>query len=153
MTVFSLHSEHAQKTWVDEYGHINEVYYLATFANATLAFQNHFKIGIDYYDQSSCAIITLETHIRYLEEVRFPANIIIKSLIFGSDAKRIHFGHIMEVDGRRRATVEFMMLHYDTKLRSAVEMPHKVQLKLKSAEIPNQPDWVGHGIQLDRGTR
>ncbi len=150
MAIFSLHSEPVQDSWLDAYGHLNEAYYLVAFTNATWPFQDHFNIGTDYFDETGCAIYTLETHLRYVDEVRAPANLEIKSMIFASDAKRIHFAHTMEVDGRERATVEFMMLHYDTRAGKPGPMPEDVQAALKASQISVVPDWAGRSIGLDK---
>ncbi len=150
MTILSLHAEPVQDSWLDAYGHMNEAYYLVAFSNAAWPFQDHFGIGTEYFDATGCAIYTLETHLRYVDEVRAPAVLEIKSMVFGSDAKRIHVAHSMEVDGRERATVEFMMLHYDTRAGRPAPMPDDVQAALKSAQLPQLPDWAGRSIGLDR---
>ena len=150
MTILSLHSEPVQDSWLDAYGHLNEAYYLVAFSNATWPLQAHFGIGTEYFDETGGAVYTLETHLRYLDEVRAPAQLDIKSMIFGSDAKHIHFGHIMEVDGRERATVEFMMLHYDTRAGRPGPMPDDVQQALKKAQLSELPDWVSRSIGLDK---
>jgi acyl-CoA thioester hydrolase len=150
MTILSLHDEPLQDVWLDAYGHLNEASYLICFTNAAWPFQDHFGIGLEYFDHTGCAIYTLETHLRYVDEVRAPAHLDVKSMVFGSDAKRIHCGHIMEVDGRERATVEFMFLHYDTREGRPSSMPDEVQAALKAAQMAEIPDWVGRNIGLDK---
>ena len=118
------------------------------FSNATWPLQAHFHIGTDYFDETGCAIYTLETHLRYLDEVRAPAHLEIKSMVFGSDAKRIHVAHTMEIEGRERATVEFMMLHYDTRAGRPAPMPESVQASLIAAQLAEMPDWAGRSIGL-----
>ncbi len=150
MTVLSLHTEPVQESWLDAYGHMNEAYYLVAFSNAAWPFQDHFGIGTDYFDATGCAVYTLETHLRYVAEVRFPAMLEIKSMVFGSDEKRIHVAHSMEADGKERATVEFMMLHYDSRAGRTAHMPGSVQTALKAAEMPTLPDWAGRRVSLQK---
>ncbi len=50
MTSFSFHSEPLQDIWLDAYGHLNEAYNLMPFSNATWKLQDHFGIGVDYFD-------------------------------------------------------------------------------------------------------
>lgn len=148
MTILKLHSEPVQDSWLDAYGHLNEAYYLVAFSNATWPLQDHFKIGTDYFDATGGAIYTVETHLRYLNEVRAPAVVDIESMILGSDAKRIHFAHVMKVDGTERATAEFMMLHFDSNAGRVAPMPEAVQAALKAAQVSELPEWSGRSLSL-----
>ena len=150
MTTFKLHSEALKDEWLDAYGHLNEAYYLVPFTNTTWKFQDHFGIGVGYFDETGCALYTVETHLRYLNEVRSPAVMDIETTILGSDAKRIWFAHLMLVDGALCATGEFMVLHYDTRKSRTIEMPESVQQALKQAEVAEKPDWVGRQISLKK---
>ncbi len=148
MTVSILHSEPLQDEWLDLYGHLNEAYYLLPFSNTTWVMQDHFGIGGEYFDKTGCAIYTVESHLRYLNDVRAPATIEIEALMLGSDAKRIWFAHRMLVSGELCATAEFMALHYNTREERTTEMPKEVQADLKAAEVTELPDWVGRQISL-----
>ena len=148
MTHLKLHNEPLQDTWLDAYGHLNEAYYLVPFTNTTWKFQDHFGIGVDYFEETGCAIYTVETHLRYLNEVRSPAKIEVETIVLGSDAKKIWFAHLMLVEGRLCATGEFMVLHYNTRESRTETFPESVQSALKTAEIEEKPDWVGRSISL-----
>jgi acyl-CoA thioester hydrolase len=148
MTILKLHSEPVQDQWLDAYGHLNEAYYLVPFSNTSWVMQDHFGIGVEYFDRTGCAIYTVETHMRYLNDVRKPALMEIESMILGSDPKKIWFAHQMIVDGTICATAEFMVLHYNTREGRTEAMPEAVQDKLKAAEIESKPDWVGRQISL-----
>ena len=150
MTTLKLHNEPLQDAWLDAYGHLNEAYYLVPFTNTTWKFQDHFDIGVDYFDETGCALYTVETHLRYVNEVRSPANIEVESIVLSSDAKKIWFAHLMIVEGEICATGEFMILHYSTRENRTVAMPDAVQQALKQAEIIEKPDWVGRQISLNK---
>ena len=150
MITLKLHSEPLQDNWLDAYGHLNEAYYLIPFTNTTWKLQDQFEIGVDYFEQTGCALYTLETHLRYLMEVRSPASIEVESIILGSDAKKIWFAHLMIVDGNICATGEFMGLHYSTRDKATAPLPASVQKALKQAEVKDKPDWVGRQISLIR---
>ena len=143
-----LHAEPLQDAWLDSYGHLNEAFYLAPFSNASWRLQDHFGIGVDYFKECGCALYTLETHLRYVAEVRAPARLAVETILLGSDAKRIHFAHLLVVDDTLRATGEFMTLHYDTRNSRSAPMPDKVQAALKSAELAAEkhPEWIGRKI-------
>ena len=150
MTTFKLHSEPLQDIWLDAYGHLNEAYYLVPFSNTTWKLQDHFGIGVDYFDETGCAMYTVETHLRYLSEVRSPAVMEIETMVLGSEAKKIWFAHQMLVNGSLCATAEFMVLHYSTRECRTIEMPESVQAALKQAEVPTRPDWAGRHISLQK---
>jgi len=148
MTTFRFHSEPLQDTWLDLYGHLNEAYYLVPFSNTTWIMQDHFGIGSDYFDSTGCALYTVETHLRYLNDVRAPASMDIETLVLGSDARKIWFAHRMLVADKLCATAEFMALHYDTRAGRTSEMPAAVQAQLEAAAVAELPDWVGRQISL-----
>ena len=143
MTVFQLHSEPVLDEWLDHYGHLNEAYYLVPFSNATWALQAEFGIGQDYFDRTGGALYTVESHIRYLKDVRAPA-----LMILGVDAKRLHFAEVMTVDGVERATFECMGLHVDTNTGKSAPMPEAVVAAMAEAVTAEPPDWAGRRISL-----
>ena len=150
MTVFRFHSEPMQDAWADAYGHLNEAYYLVPLSNTTWVMQDHFGIGTDYFDRSGCALYTVETHLRYLNDVHAPATMEIETLVLGSDAKKIWFAHQMVVDDRICATAEFMCLHYNMNEGRTEPMPEEIQAGIRAAEVATLPDWVGRQISLVR---
>jgi len=150
MTLFNLHSEPVQDAWLDAYGHVNEGYYLVAFSNANWAIQDQFDIGETYFDETGCAFYTLESHIRYVQEIRAPAVVTFESMVIAADAKKIHVGHVLKVDGTERSTLECLMLHYDTHQNRPTAMPETVQLALQEATLDNPPDWAGRSVSIVR---
>ena len=57
------------ESWTDHYGHMNEGYFVVAASDASWAFQARLDIGTAYYDRTGCALVTVETHVRYLAEV------------------------------------------------------------------------------------
>ncbi|MDD9875600.1 MAG: thioesterase family protein [Gammaproteobacteria bacterium] len=141
-----MHSEPLKRDWLDAYGHLNEAYYLVPFSNASWRMQDYFGIGIEYFERTGCALYTVETHLRYLKEVRAPAELAVETRIFGADARRIRFAHSLVAGGALRATGEFMALHYDTRAGRAAPMPEAVLAALKEAQIAELPEWAGRRI-------
>jgi acyl-CoA thioester hydrolase len=148
MTTFKLHSEQLKEEWLDAYGHLNEAYYLVPFSNTTWLLQDQFALGKDYFAETGCAIYTVETHLRYLNEVRYPATLEIESIILGSAPKKIWFAHQMLVNQKICATAEFMVLHYDTRNDRTSPIPEKAGEMLKQVEVAETPDWAGRRISL-----
>ena len=150
MSVLKLHSEPVREEWLDAYGHLNEAYYLVPFSNATWVLQDHFGIGVEYFKQTGGAIYTVETHIRYVKEVRAPALLELETMIFDSDAKRLRFGHVMLVNDEERATFECVTLHFDSRSNRTTPLPENVQAALKAAQISKLPEWAGRCVTLEK---
>ena len=148
--MLQLHSESIRDEWIDAYGHLNEAYYLVPFSNATWALQEHFGIGVDYFERTGAALYSVESHIRYLKEVRAPAVMEIRSGIIAADAKKIHLAHVMVVDGIERATFECLGLHYDTRAGRTAAMPDDVQAALTASVLVPKPDWAGRSVSLEK---
>ena len=150
MTIFKLHAEPLLDDWLDAYGHLNEAYYLVPFSNTSWALQDHFGIGVDYFERTGGALYTVESHLRYLKEIRAPATMEIESMILGSDPKRIRFAHVMWVDDIERATFECLVLHVDTKAGRTAPLPKSVQAALKAAQAAELPPWAGRSVSLEK---
>ena len=148
--MLKLHAEPVQDAWLDAYGHLNEAYYLVPFSNASWALQEHFGIGVDYFKRSGGALYTVESHIRYLKEVRAHALMEVASMVLGSDAKRIHIAHVLRVEGAVCATFECLGLHYDTRAGHGAAMPESVQAALAEARAAALPDWAGRRVSLEK---
>lgn len=148
--MLKLHAEPVQDAWLDPYGHLNEAYYLVPFSNASWALQAHFDIGVEYFERSGGALYTVESHIRYLKEVRAPALMEVESMVLASDPKRIHIAHVMRVQGAVCATFECLGLHYDTRAGRSAAMSEAVQAALAAARAPELPDWTGRRVSLEK---
>ena len=105
---------------------------------------------VPYFKETGGALYTVETHLRYLAEVKAPATVEIESVIIDADHKRIWFAHEMIVDGSLRATGEFMILHFDTRQGKTTPMPEDVQAALQAAKLSEAPDWAASQIGLNR---
>jgi acyl-CoA thioesterase FadM len=147
MTIYRLHEEPLQESWLDAYGHLNEAYYLVPFSNATWKLQDEFAIGTEYFDATGCALYTVETHLRYLGEVRAPATLQVESMVLGVDPKKVHIGHVLRVDGTERASFECLMLHYDTRAGATAPFPEAALEALQAAVLDPTPDWVGRSVK------
>jgi len=151
MTILKLHSEPVQESWLDYYGHMNEGYYVVAFSNATWPLQRHFGIDEDaYFKETGCAMYTVESHIRYIDEVNAGSQLEFESMVLGFDAKKLHMAHVMKVDGVEKATFECLLLHFDTKEGRTTPMPEATQDMLREACLGELPDWSGRGVSIAR---
>lgn len=106
-------------SWTDYNGHMNETHYLEA---ASLATDNLMAlVGADaQYVASGKSYFTVETHIRYLDEVHAGDQLLITTQVLSGEGKRMHLFHrLWRKDGTLAATVEKMLLHTDLKTRRA----------------------------------
>ena len=146
MTGLQLYFVEVPDDWTDHYGHLNEGYYVVAASNSFWAFQSHLGIGTDYYDETGFAMVTVETHVRYLDEVHRGDELRITNTIHGHDAKRAIFGVQMHVGERLCATMEAMCLHIDHKNGGLGPLPESVQQAFADLTPDPLPDWAGRSV-------
>jgi acyl-CoA thioesterase FadM len=95
-------TEAVRKEWLDAYGHLSEGHYLVAFNNACCDFLEQLEAGAEYFERTGCALYTVESHLRFLKEVRAPAVVETRGMIFGFDAKRVRCAFVMTCDGVER---------------------------------------------------
>ena len=82
-------------------------------------FADAFGFNEAYLQANQTGSFALETHVRYLNEVRVGRHITIRSRVLGRSAKRIHFMHFMTIDesGLLAAMQEHVGAHIDMSIR------------------------------------
>ena len=138
--------EPLQKSWLDAYGHLNEGYYMVLFGNANWDFCEQMGMGVAYYGQSNCGYYTAEAHIRYLKEIRYPAEPEIAALVVSVGQKKVHMIQEMRVEGELCATNELISIHVDMALGKSAPIPADVKENLAARLLAQPPDWAGRGI-------
>jgi acyl-CoA thioester hydrolase len=74
----------------------------------------------------------LESHIRYLAEVKLGEAVTVRSRVLARSAKTIHFMHFMTKDqtGTLAATIEVLGAHADLTQRKVTSFPPEVVMRL-----------------------
>lgn len=100
-------------SWIDYNGHMNEGYYAVAFGDASDAYMMGAGFDEDYRAKSRGTFYTVETHIRYLQELKLDDPLLFRTTILGVDAKKLHLFHSMEhaEQGYEAATQEAFFLH------------------------------------------
>ncbi len=103
------------ESWIDYNGHMNEGYYAVAFGDATDAYLVHAGFDDKYRSDSGGTFYTVETHIRYLRELKLADPLVFRTYVLGVDAKKLHLFHTMvhEIEGYEAATQEAFLLHVD----------------------------------------
>ena len=150
MTILNVYSAEVLESWTDHYGHMNEGYYVVAFSDASWALQAELGIGTDYFDVSGMAMMTVESHIRYLGGAYRGDTIVFDSMVIDADAKRVHVGHVARLGETAIATFECLLLHYDTKNERTAAMPEETQARLAGLIVDPRPDWSGAMVGIRR---
>ena len=111
--------------YLDAMGHMNVMWYTHLFAKGMGGL--FLRIGLDraYMEQHNAGTFALESHFRYLAEVRVGHGIAIHSRIVGRSAKRFHVMHFMinRDQANLAATAETVGTHVDLKVRRSSPLP------------------------------
>ncbi len=147
----ALHDAVVRPEWVDYNGHMTEARYAEVLGNASDAFLRHVGFDASYLERGH-SFYTVESHIRYLREVRAGEPLRTTTQVLGGDEKRIHLFHTLAhgASGELLATGEHLMLHVDTAAGRVCPMLEPVATRLAEAaslhaDLP-RPDGAGRRV-------
>ena len=150
-----LSSEMAiEPNWIDYNGQLNVDYYNVLFDRAIDEFYLPVGLGPDYLKATHHSTMVVESHVRYLREVRLDAPLRITAQLIGFDAKRFHiYEELLHArEGWVSATCETMTVHVDMAAKKVAPFPQDVLAALERvrgahAALP-VPAAVGRKIAL-----
>jgi len=137
-------------SWTDYNGHMNETHYLEAAGQATDEFMAMIGADADYVAAGG-SYFTVESHIRYLDELSAGERLIITTQLLAGEGKKMHLFHrLHRNDGLLAATVEVLLIHVDLKTRRSCPPSEAVALKLESyakahAKLP-MPEGAGRFV-------
>ena len=103
--------------WTDYNGHMNETHYLEAASLATDRLMEMVGAGADYISAGR-SYFTVESHIRYLEEVRAGERITVTTQVLQGTGKKMHLFHrVWRGNDALAATIEVLLLHTDLSTR------------------------------------
>ncbi|MDH3690484.1 MAG: thioesterase family protein [Gammaproteobacteria bacterium] len=148
----ALYTDIVRPDWVDRLGHLHTAYYAVVFDYAGDAFLD--LVGLDevYRRRTLCTTYILEAHLRYLERPRRGESLRFTTQLIDYDHKRLHLLHSMHTATALAATIEFLHIHVDGKLRRSASMPKDVLARIGEVmavhkDLP-RPDHVGKVMGL-----
>ena len=124
--------------WVDYNNHLNEGAYGLIFSDATDHVLDQLGLGADYREGAGGSLFTVETHTRFLKEVKLGAFLEITTRVLGVDDKRLHLWHEMRSVGVEPvATQESLLVHVSV-ASGSVEPSEAIAAAagMVSAELP-----------------
>ena len=118
--------------YIDIMGHMNVMWYIHIFDYGTRSLFDSFGFGEEYVRRTGMGSFALDSHIRYLGEVRLGESVTVRSRLLDRSAKTLHFIHFMtrDHDGELSATIEVLAAHADLTLRKVTPFPPEVLAQL-----------------------
>lgn len=142
--------------WIDYNGHMNVGYYVLAFDTALDAPLSALGLGAEDIAKSGGSCFTLESHVRYLQELREDAPLRITFQLLDADSKRLHYFMCMyhAEENYLAATTEEVNIHIGMKERRVVAFPESVAerveaMRLAHAEL-ERPEGLCPGMGLRR---
>ena len=153
-----LIDEAARPEWIDYNGHLYDGYHAVIFARATDEFLLRIGLTPEVRAQTRHTIYTLETHVRFLREVKQGAALKVDCQILELDRKRVRVFLTMQDVGRDilAATSEQMLMSIDQsgpEPKSAPWLEESAKVLEALAKLDAQlplPDGAGRSIAIKR---
>ncbi len=147
MTALPPHRETIRDEWIDYNGHVMDGYYSVIFGHAIDVVMTAIGIDADYRERTRCTLYTLESHVRFLREVRPGTAIEVRTRVVDVDTKRLRLCFELVVAGIVHATQESMTIHVDQRTGRSSPWPEDVRAFCESLVEP-PPDYAGRAIGM-----
>ena len=123
--------------WIDYNGHMNVGYYVLAFDMALDAPLSALGLGAEDIAKSGGSCFTLESHVRYLQELREGAPLRVAFQLLDSDTKRLHYFMYMyhAEEEYLAATIEEVNIHVAMKERRVVAFPKDVSQRVEAMRL------------------
>lgn len=123
-----VHRAVVPESYLDVMGHMNVMWYTHLFSVAVGGLFKLVGLNRDYFESHQAGSFALETHVRYLAEVRAGESLRIHTRLLGRSAKRLHWMSFMvkEAGPVLAATSEFVAAHIDMRVRRSAPFPPQI---------------------------
>jgi len=132
-TVYPWHCDHM--------GHMNVMWYVGKFDEATWQFFNHLGLSPSRLSKEGAGMAAVEQQIEYRRELRAGDVITVRSTVLEVKDKSIRFAHEMTNDGNGEvaAWTALTGVYFDTSVRKARSLPPEIKesLRLMVATTPH----------------
>ncbi|WP_029353069.1 thioesterase family protein [Bosea sp. 117] len=146
-----------EPAWVDYNGHMNTAYYNVLFDRAVEEAVFLVGLGPHYVERSCASFFTVETHQRYLRELKAGHEVRVTLRLINYDEKRMHLFQELHhaQEGWTAATSEQVAVHVDFATRRVAPFPDEVleRLALMKAAHGALPEPEGLGRRVDMPIR
>ena len=133
--------------WIDYNNHMTEGYYGIVFADATDAMLDYVGMDAAYRAADLGTMYTVETHIRFLRELKVGQNLRVEVTVIGSDRKRLHLWSELHAAGYLAATQEVLLVHVIPSTGRVGEMSEATTASIARYRAERQPEGLGRSIR------
>jgi acyl-CoA thioester hydrolase len=152
---FSTYRTRVREEWLDYNGHLHDASYGIVLSEANEELFAALGLSIDYRQERSASMFTVESHIRYLAECSDGQELTASTILVdaGPRTMRLHT-ELLDAAGTPVATGEYFYLHVDTVRGKVTDLPPErlrrvEQLRAEHAGLP-RPAHLGRGVGAPR---
>jgi acyl-CoA thioester hydrolase len=122
------HRQVVPSEWLDGNNHLNVMWYTHLFSHALPQIFRQVGLTKEYFVANQAGTFALESHVRYLKEVRIGQQVSVRTRAVGRSEKRFHLLHLMANDDTRvlAATCETIGTHVDLRTRRSSPFPSEI---------------------------
>lgn len=128
------HTATVEDDWIDVMGHMNVAYYTSAFSSAMQKLRSSLGIDNQLVQEKEIGTFALETHTRYIAELRVgePVRVYSRVLDRAASQKRLHAMHFLinSEQNRLSATFEAVVANVDLRQRKMVPILPEVLSRL-----------------------
>ena len=138
------------KDWIDYNGHMNLSYYILVFDMGAEVILSKFEMGEHAAKTTKKSTMVVETHTKYIREVKENDDVIISLSHFDHDKKRLHYKLEMHEKSTNNlsATTEVLALYMDLSDRKVSEFEEE-KIKLMDDFINlNKSNFVNDNLVI-----
>jgi len=134
--------------WIDYNSHMTEGSYGIVFADATDAMLEHVGMDATYRAADLGTMYTVETHIRFLRELKVNQELKVEVTVIGNDRKRLHLWSELHAADYLAATQEVLLVHVIPSTGRVGEMSEVMTASIAEYRVKTKPKFVGRSIRL-----
>lgn len=126
------HEEVIPEDYLDLMGHMNVMWYTHLFSMSMSGIFRLSGITREYMEEHHAGMFALESHIRYLSEVRDGHRVSVHSRFLGRSEKRMHLIHFLLNHDKHDVAASFEMVttHIDMRIRRSSPFPDDIAATL-----------------------
>jgi acyl-CoA thioester hydrolase len=147
---FAAYHQPVRPEWLDYNGHLNDASYSLVLSAAHELVLESLGLSADYRASHRASMFTVETHLRYLDEVSEGQVLTAATTLVEADRKRLRLHSELYADGRLAATGECLYLHVDTVAGRSAPLPDdrwaRVEAMLEAHAALPRPPHLGLGV-------
>lgn len=121
-----------ERGWLDELDHVNFLQYQRVADFASLDIWNSAR------GQSGAALefVMVETHTRYIRELRLGMDVVVSTALLAFDSKRFHLLHHLKNSDELMCSVETLNLCFDPAARKVANFNEQIERYFQSWPSP-----------------